>query len=256
MVRTHAKLSEIEAGTWTKAESLVQTNADIFHEIIRIHHELLLKALDRPRHPRKYKFERALALLAAKNTHMLRGAWISAMSGYPGATQPLVRAIYETSLTMFYLRAFPSEFGIWKKDKKSDAEAKKFWPSAMMGRLKSSEEERKVLSILAQQAHPTLDSVGMVGAYDPSDDDLEISIGTLLDRDMLVRITSLLCLYGVISAYAIARSVNHALVEGLPDKDQETDFMGRMQGLLNKREKVEMIGGTHISDVLKGRKQA
>lgn len=254
MERGFSELRTLESQTWAESESKVPENAAVFHDIVGIHHELILRAMGPKTSSHRNRFERGMCLLAAKSTHLVRAAWISTLTGYPGGYQPLVRGIYETSLTMFYLRRFPGDFGAWIKESKTSNESGRFWPSKMMDRLGSPPVERQILSALAQQAHPNAESTTLFSSYDAPTDQLQIDIGAPLEIQRLTSLTSALCLFGAISAYTIARTLKGSLVHGLPDDDDVKLFFERLQALLAKRTQVQEIKGTKVFDLFNTRR--
>ena len=242
------RLRKSECEVWEEAESRIPTNSSIFTQIVAIHFELLLQAHNRNPESKNSRFERAMRLMAARCAHILRGMWISAMAGYPGTVQPLARALYETSLTMYYLRNFPGDFGPWiKKDKSSD-EQKRFWPSEMTSRMKAPEIERQIYSGLAEAAHPNPPALSRLAAYDAAGDALEISVGQVLSQEEARRISAEICLFAALSTYNVARTVKDALVDGLPNDEQLQELLGRLKGLTDLLEK-DAVRGTTVFDM-------
>jgi hypothetical protein len=250
---TSALQRQLEASVWSDSEALVPENAAVFHQIVELSHELLTRAMDAKEDPRLEMFDRTLCLLAAKLSHLLRAAWMATMSGYPGACQPLVRALLETCLTMFYLRRFPEAFSIWVKETKTKKEEMQFWPGAMMRRLKSPDIERSIFQLLAQQAHATALSITLLGSYDAERDILQIDIGIKLPLEKLTFITDSLCLYAALASHTVARTVRDSLVEGVATEDEVKGFFSKVQAILEKRTHAPSVEGTNVFEFLEGR---
>jgi hypothetical protein len=245
-----AELREWDHEVWEKAEGLIPRNSEVFAKIIGIHYDLLVRAHEPHGGRTENGLERALRLMAARCAHILRATWIGSMAGYTGACQPLVRALYETSLTMYYLRTFPAEFETWTKPDKSFPEQKKFWPSSMMKRLKAPEHENVIYSRLAEAAHANPPALSRLAAYDAESDTLEISVGQVTTADEARRLSRDMCLFGVLSAYNVARTVKHALVDGLPTHDQLQQFLVRLDDLMKSADRPPSAGSTTVFDML------
>lgn len=249
------ELHEWDHEVWKKAEGLIPRNSEVFAKIIGIHYDLLVSAHQANGGETENGLERALRLMAARCTHILRATWIASMAGYPGAFHPLVRSLYETSLTMYYLRTFPADFEAWAKPDKPFGKQRKFWPASMMKRLKSPEDERLISSRLAEAAHSNPAALSRLGAYDAESDRLEISVGQVPTADEARRLSRDICLFGVISAYNVARTVKHALVDGLPSKDELQEFLVRLNELMKSVDRPPSAGSTTVFDVLAKRAQ-
>ena len=243
------ELREWDQDVWRQTEAQVPGNASVFAQLTGIHYDLLAQAHERNARQKDSRFERALRLMAARCTHILRAMWVSVMTGYPAAYQPLMRTLYETSLTMYYLRLHPEDLGIWAKRDKSKAEQRRFWPSEMMKRLKSPDAERLIYRSMAEAAHPNPPALSRLGGYDPDSDTLEISVGRVLPENEARRLSADICLLGAISAYNTARTVKDALVDGLPNEEQLHEFLGQLTKLTDSLEKGP-VQGTTVFDML------
>jgi hypothetical protein len=145
---------------------------------------------------------------------------------------------------MYYLRTFPADFGLWiKRDKTSDEE-KRFRPSEMMKRFGAPEQERLIYSHLAEAAHPNPTALSRIAGYDPVSDTLEISVGQVLSAQEASSLSADICLFGAISAYTTARTVKDALVDGLPNEAQLSEFLQRLSGLTDSLRRDRREGGT------------
>jgi len=239
-----SELREWDCRVWEQTEAQVPENSVVFAKLVGIHFDLLLGAHNRNPRRKVSSFERALRLMAARCIHILRTTWLACMTGYQGAWQPLVRALYETSLTMHYLRLHPEDFSIWTKRDKSPAEARRFWPSAMMKRLNSPEPEQLIIRGLAEGAHPNPPSLSRLGGYDLKSDTLEISVGQVLTKEEAQNLSADICLFTAISAYTIARVVEDALVDGLPNEAQLHEFLNRLTSLTDSVKRERRKGAT------------
>jgi hypothetical protein len=247
-------LREHDVSTWESSESQLSANGEAFAEIIEIHFELLRRCSEETADTPTKPFDRAMRLMAAKCTHLLRAAWIAAMCGYQGAYQPLVRALHETSLTMYYLRRFPGEFSCWNKEKKTSEEEKKFWPSSMMTKLGEPDSSRLIINSLAENAHATVASLGLLGEHDPETGRVEISIGIRPHRHYLVEISGGLCMFGAIAAYTIGRTVKDSLVPGIAGEHDLVSFFQRLDEIVRRRQAKIPLEGVRVFELLRGKK--
>jgi hypothetical protein len=244
------ELREWDVDIWKQCEDQVPQNSAVFAQLMGIHYDLVTR-MHNARHGEPERgLERGLRAMAAKCTHLVRAMWISVMAGYPGARHPLARALYETSLQIYYLRQHPDEFELWSKAEKMPAEQRRFWPSSMMKRLKTTDDELRIYRAMADAAHPNPASLSGLGGYDSATDSLELSIGQLVPIQEARHSSASVCLLAAISAFNIARNVKNSLVDGLPDEEESQAFLSRLASLTDALEK-EAVKGTPIHNVFK-----
>ena len=242
------QLRQWDQDVWKQTEAQIPENSAIFAAILGVHFDLIDQSHNRHPGRRHGRLERMMHLMAVKCAHLLRAMWIGTITGYPGVRQPLARALFETALTMHYLRAFPEEFDVWRKRDRPSKDERRFWPSAMMKRLALSEPERKLYQVLANAAHPNPTSLSGLGGYDAQTDALETSIGQVLPVAEARKFSANACLIGAVSAYNIARNVEDALVDGLPASMELGQFLQRLIGLTGSLVR-DQTQGTPVFDL-------